>query len=106
MNTRLTGARQGTRSLIPRLSILVGETCRRFWRLTSAWPNPIRRRPAGAIREQGYRAPPFFNFGTFSHFLLFADLSTASQMYCVSSASRKVGEAGLPESMLEMKSAT
>ena len=45
-------------------------------------------------------------FGTFSHFPVFPDFSTASQMNCVSNASRKVGLAGWPLSMPWRKSAT
>src|SRR5262245_7452848 len=43
---------------------------------------------------------------TFTHCFFFALASTASQTFCVSSASRKVGPAGLPVSRPFRKSAT
>ena len=43
---------------------------------------------------------------TFSHEPFLAEVRTASQMYCVSSASRKVGPAGYPVERLARKSAT
>lgn len=45
-------------------------------------------------------------FATFSHCCVFADLRTASQTNCVSSASRKVGLAGLPLARPSRKSAS
>src|SRR5437899_12323714 len=47
-----------------------------------------------------------FQLATFSHEPVFADLSTASQILCVSSASRNVGLAGFPLLNPSMKSAT
>ena len=71
-------------------------------------PNPFFIRVIREIRGSNccFWAEPYFAFGTRSHRLVRADLSTASHTYCVSSASRKVGLAGLPVATPSRKSAS
>src|SRR5687768_11285383 len=58
---------------------------------------------AGPLRQVRFADQ---DFGTVIHFCDFADSRIASSTCCVSSASRKVGEAGLPVSRPFRKSAT
>jgi hypothetical protein len=57
------------------------------------------------IRHAIMSTPHYFAFATFSHRSVFADLSTASQTYWVSSASRKVGWVGFRLARPSRKSA-
>jgi hypothetical protein len=61
------------------------------------------RRLLAALTRGGAGGPLY---PTFVHAPLFALSSTASQIFCVSSASRKVGPAGLPVARPSRKSAT
>src|SRR5881396_3483247 len=72
-----------------------------FWDLVVVW----NLKPGVSLVLGSWRLE-LFSHSTFSHLANLADFRTASQTYCVSSASRKVGLAGLPLATPSRKSAT